>query len=215
MPKPVATPDRTARTVRSPPELIERVDAVAFRRRAAFNEVANSFLVDGVRLAALDDDLQEILVEAGETASRILAAGPALTGNARLLNAQRVMRLAVSEAVARKLAPKKPMLATMLWAGAVEIVDELGLMGEPWDAITSMRSTSPPLTDSQMKLLEAGLNSRAKGADDHTKERLDTLAAYAAHAQQQHLEDWDDLKKEARRDLDVALGVTERGGRDA
>lgn len=213
MPKPVASPERTARTVRSHPDLVDQMDTIAFQRRSAFNEVANVFFEDGLRLAALDDDVRQIVIEAGEIANRIMGAreGQPLTGNARLLNAERILRFAITEAATRSLVPDKPMISMELWAGAAEIVEEFGLTGEPWDAITSIRSTSPPLSEAQIKRIEAGINRRAENASEHERERLETLAAYAAHAQHQHLEDWDDLKKQARADLDAALGVTRRG----
>lgn len=213
MPKPIATPERTARTVRSHPDVVDQMDTIAFKRRSAFNEVANAFFEDGLRLAELDDDVRQILIEAGETATRIMRGrqGTPLTGNARLLNAERLLRVCITEAATRHLIPNRPMLAMELWAGAIEIVEELALTGEPWDLITSIRSTSPPLTQDEMKRIETGINRRAKNAATHEKERLETLAAYAAHAQHQHLEDWDDLKKQARVDLDAALGVTKHG----
>jgi hypothetical protein len=216
MPKQVSSSDRIARTVRAAPDLIDRVDEVAHRKRTPFNEVANAFFEDGIRLAGLDEDVRAILIEAGEIATRIISArmGEPLQGNARLMNAMRVLREAVAEAGARRFTPNTPMICMELWAGAKEVVEERGLKGEPWDLITSIRSTSPPLSEHEMERVQAGVDAVAAKANEHELDRLRALAAYVAHAQHQHLEDWDDVEKQARADLDDALGIwKERGSR--
>ena len=210
MPKQVATSERSARTIRSDPQLMAAVDAIAVSDGATFNDTANTFLEFGVALSALDPETREIVLDAAVIAAQLLSVSKApKRGNPHVLNAERLLRAAVREACRGRLKSPQPFSSSELWAAASEIVEELELTGSPWNLITDMRIDGAPLSDADAKSLNAALAAKlkSKSLSAHEKGRIEMLGVYADHAYHQHVEDWEEFQRSVRDDLDAALGV--------
>lgn len=213
MPRQTAVRDRTPRTIRMTPELGATVEQLAISEQSTFNDMVVQLIEEAlqVRASKLEPTAREIATFALSIAApRLLAVTriePNITGNARLVLIESVLKAAITDATDRLLVPPANTEAAIaLWSIGREISDELNLDGPAWDYLHGVGKKSPPPNRAQVEMLSDAITELKKqNLEPHVAEKVEALNVYLGLARDEHEESWREMKREARAARDAAF----------